>query len=120
MRRSKRSLEGELFISHQGSPGLDAGVAAWMGLDPKHLSKGQVLETPVVTCAHCQFVVVSNPLRTREREWCGHCDKYICDDCAKILHVTLRCQNFEHKVEAVMEEAEHGTSPLLITSLERT
>jgi len=36
-------------------------------------------EVPTLTCAHCNNVVVLNPLRKRQRSWCAPCDQYICD-----------------------------------------
>jgi len=40
-----------------------------------------VFESSTITCVHCNRVVVLNPNRTREREYCSLCDSYICDNC---------------------------------------
>lgn len=37
------------------------------------------LEMATLTCAHCNRVVVLNPLRQRERCSCRKCDAYVCD-----------------------------------------
>ena len=60
--RSKRAREGYLIIDERA-----AGV------------KGPPKEAATVTCAHCQAIVIINPLRTRQRNWCWNCDHYICD-----------------------------------------
>ncbi len=39
---------------------------------------------PTLGCKHCGGVVVLNPLRTRAREYCRLCDRYICDGCAAV------------------------------------
>lgn len=118
MRHSKRSLEGEILIDHRASPGLPPEFAVWMGVDPKLVAKGQVFEAPIFTCAHCQAGVIINPDRSRPREVCLKCGgKYICDECAAVMHHTLRCHSFARRLDQVREELEHGTSPLLLTKL---
>ena len=117
MRHSKRSLEGEIFIDHRASPGLSPEDALWMGVDPKLVAKGQVFEAPIITCSHCQAMVVINPDRQRGRERCAKCDKYICDECYAAMHITLECRNFDRRLDEVREEIERGTSPLLLTRL---
>ena len=115
MRFSKRSLEGELYIDHRASPGVSPEIAAWMGLDAGHVAKGQIVESAVVTCAHCQAVVVLRPDRTRERGWCAKCDKYLCDACTYQLHVTLECRNQERHFDELSDELERmGSSALLL------
>ena len=118
MRHSKRSLEGELLIDHRSSPGLPEECARFMGIDPKYVKAGATYESAIVTCSHCQVSVVMNPERTRERGWCPKCDKYLCDECAFIMHRTLECRNIE-KVFDDLDDlvARHGetavTNPLL-------
>jgi hypothetical protein len=81
MRHSKRSLEGYY-------------------LEDNRASGGQLREHPIVTCAHCQFQIVLNPGRTRDRDRCARCDKYICDGCALTMKITLECHNFQRQLDA--------------------
>ena len=37
------------------------------------------LELPTLTCCHCGRIVVLNPNRQRQRNWCMKCDHYVCD-----------------------------------------
>lgn len=39
------------------------------------------VEEATLGCPHCGTCVVKNPLRQRPREYCRHCDRYICDFC---------------------------------------
>lgn len=117
MRHSKRSLEGELLIDHRSSPGLSAEDAAWMGVAARDLGQGCLLEMAIVTCAHCSALVIHNPERTRPREWCSHCDKYICDDCALVLHLTLQCRSVNRRVDEWADAVAHGIPPALLPKL---
>lgn len=73
---------GYLTIDHRASPGFTPEVAQQLGLDPKQVAEGRVMEAATLTCSHCKCVVVKNPLRTRERPFCMKCYHYICDGCA--------------------------------------
>ena len=42
---------------------------------------GEKLEMPTLSCAHCNTVVILNPLRRRERGYCRKCHAYVCDVC---------------------------------------
>ena len=86
MRHSKRSLEGYYLIDDRASGGT-------------------LQEYPIVTCAHCQFQIVLNPGRTRDRDRCARCDKYICDGCAFTLKITLECRNFQRQLDQVEAHA---------------
>ena len=113
-RFSKRSLEGELLIDHSASPGLTPEQAAGFSVA---VAGGEVYESAINTCAHCQAMVVINPQRTRDRGYCAKCDKYLCDECGYRLHVTLTCDSVARRLDRAYEEAERGASPLLITKL---
>ena len=63
---SKRSQEGYLMIDHSASPGVPDAEGM-----PVRSGQG-MFEAPTVTCNHCQTVVVVNPMRNRERAWCGN------------------------------------------------
>lgn len=79
---SQRSREGYLMIDHRASPGLDEGLARYVGLDPTLAGEGKLLEAATLTCSHCKAVVVKNPLRVRERAQCAKCGwHYVCDFC---------------------------------------
>lgn len=79
---TKRSHEGELFVDHRASPGLTDEQAIKLGYAPGILGEGKVFEAPTMGCNHCGTVVVINPKRTRDRDWCSQCDMYVCDNCA--------------------------------------
>lgn len=64
--------EGYISVDHRASPGLP---------DNPLLGEGTLFEAATMHCAHCGTVVIMNPNRTRDREWCTQCDKYICDNC---------------------------------------
>ena len=114
--RSKRSHEGELLIDHRHSPGLSPErLTAPGGLA---VAGGELYESAVYTCSHCQFAVVINPERTRERAWCSGCDRYICDECDVRRRITLTCDSFERRLDQAADEIERfGNSPLLRTRL---
>lgn len=89
---------GYLIIDHRNSPGLPEEVALAMGLDPKLVGAGKILEASTVTCAHCKGTVMKNPLRTRERTYCPKCRdtsdnaRYVCDGCA----LEMRMPDYTH------------------------
>jgi hypothetical protein len=89
-RFSKKSLEGYLKIDHTagGAPRLDPGLVA--AFEHRHgplIGAGVegVFEAGTLTCCHCQAQMVVNPKRVRPRNWCGRCDRYVCDNAACIL-----------------------------------
>ena len=112
---SKRSLEGELLIDHRASPGLTAKDVA--GLDVPVVGAGQVFESATNTCNHCSALIVLNPLRTRDRQWCSYCDKYICDGCAAELKRTLRCNSVSSRLDELFEQIVRGVPDALHTKL---
>jgi len=75
-RHSLRSLEGYLQIDHRAAPSGTLLAPA-----------GSNFETSTITCSHCHSVQIFNPFRTRPREYCRSCDKYICDPCAGRLPI---------------------------------
>ena len=99
-RLSKRSLEGEIFIDHSASPGVTQAEIGDFGLA---VPKGDIYESAIYTCSHCQCMVVINPQRSRERGWCSKCDKYICDECAYRLNVTLQCEVIQRTIDQLYE-----------------
>jgi hypothetical protein len=84
------------------------------GYDPKLVREGKVYEAATLTCAHCgnawngcgTSVVIKNPLRTREREYCRLCDHYICDFCGIERQQTGYAHvPFKAKVDSALEKA---------------
>jgi predicted RNA-binding Zn-ribbon protein involved in translation (DUF1610 family) len=73
--------EGYIMVDHRASPGVsDEQARAW-GRPAGALGEGKLFETATMHCSHCGAVVIMNPGRTRDREWCTICDKYVCDQC---------------------------------------
>jgi len=109
MALSKKSYEGEIFVDHRASPGLTNEQAIKLGYIPDKLSEGKVFEAPTMSCNHCGTVVIINPKRTRDRDWCSHCDMYVCDNCAierklpDYVHKTYRQKIIEHATLALIQ-----------------
>jgi hypothetical protein len=92
----RKLREGALLIDHRNSPGL-------LGHD------GSIEERMTLTCAHCQYLVVLNPNRVRERPWCYSCDEYICDGCAyKVSTLNEPCCNINKQIDEVAETIIQG------------
>ena len=81
------------------SPGRVRGGKGYMMVDDR-ASGGQFQEMSTMTCAHCGTVVVLNPMRTRERGYCGKCHAYVCDNpvcnavCAPIEQRVILAQKY--------------------------
>ncbi len=91
---SLRRREGYLEINHRFSPGTS------------EVPGGTVLEAATITCSHCQTVLIVNPLRNRERGYCGKCDHYVCDGCEAVRVSTGECRTMA-KVFDELEKAVH-------------
>lgn len=101
---SKRSHEGYLLLDHRGTAGVSDADMVAMGL-PAGSGKG-LYESATYTCKHCQFTVLIEPKRTRERAYCRGCDHYICDACGVIRARTGACATIDRKVDELMAAAE--------------
>jgi len=101
--KSKRSHEGYILFDHSNSPGLPDDVARKAGL-PVGAGRG-LFEAPTITCSHCQTVLVINPLRNREREYCRKCDHYICDGCGAAIKAGGECKTMAQVFDEVCEDA---------------
>jgi hypothetical protein len=66
-----------------------------LGLDCPSVPGGIKMESPTITCAHCNTIVVLNPLRTRARGYCAKCDAYVCDNPA----CNAECKPFSMKLD---------------------
>lgn len=83
--RSKRSLEGYLLLDNRA-----AG--------------GRLVEQATLTCSHCHAIVVLNPERSRARNWCSGCDKYVCDN--PMCHA--KCVPLNKVLDSLQESALKG------------
>ena len=101
---SKRSHEGYLLIDSRFTPGFSDLEAIAAGL-PVGAGRG-VFEAPTYTCSHCQYVVVINPARNRERAHCRKCDHYICDACGAALALSGICRTFKQVIYEIQERAD--------------
>lgn len=68
------------------------------------VSGGRLLEVDTKTCAHCQTVIMMNPFRTKERNWCSKCDKYICDK----AECRIACEPIKELIDKAREAAIKG------------
>lgn len=80
--RTKRSREAYLLIDHRNSPGITPEFLHKNNLSGPAVGSGQSFESAMFNCCGCGADVILNPDRSRAREWCFACDKYMCDSCA--------------------------------------
>lgn len=93
---------GYLEIDHRATPAeLPPGT-------PRHF------EADTYTCSHCQYVVVMNPNRVRERYKCHGCNHHICDNCAAKMAAGEGCLPFAKLLEEKMEETARQVASGLI------
>jgi hypothetical protein len=105
--KRKQDNEGYLLIDHRNAgAGVPDDVMRLAGL-PAGAGRG-LFEAATITCNHCQKTWAKNPLRTRPREWCKHCDHYLCEECAAVLHATGSCRPYKAVVEEAYEAALNG------------
>ena len=79
---SKSTHEGELMVDHRASPGIPRAQAERMGVDPAAFGEGKLTHLRTLGCCTCRGVWIENPWRTRPRNHCVKCDRYMCDACA--------------------------------------
>jgi ribosomal protein S27AE len=96
---------GYLHIDHRDSPGLTPADVAHV---PGALAVpgGSVLERDVKVCSHCERGIVLQPLRTRDRGYCGKCNHYICDGCESIRVKTGECVPMRKIIDITQNHAE--------------
>ena len=106
---SKLSRQGELLIDHRNSPGISPEWAAARGLpqDTPIVGGGKTYETGLLSCSHCGADVIMNPQRTRDREWCMGCDRYICDSCGYLKKLGKRCMTLQQKLEELFVDTQN-------------
>lgn len=95
MTLSKRSHEGYLMLDHRASPGFTKEQAQKLGYRPEHVQEGKLFEAPTMGCHHCGTVVLINPDRKRDRAYCPHCDRYVCDNC----ELERKLPNYVHRTQ---------------------
>ena len=102
---SLRRHEGYYRIDQHG-PGIDPhpDLVAKFGEAPV-VGPGQVYECATQTCSHCGQVLILNPLRTRQRAYCGKCDRYLCDRCGLTNWITGRCEPLTALLDRLQNEA---------------
>jgi hypothetical protein len=71
---SLKRHDGELMIDNRAS-GLSI---------PSMPGMGSFVEVRTIGCIHCGGAWIENPLRQRPREYCRHCNRYMCDNCAAV------------------------------------
>lgn len=108
----QRDKEGVYTLDHSQTQGIPDATVMALGLPP---GAGQGLfEAPTYTCSHCQFVVVLNPKRNRDRAYCRGCDHLICDACGVVRAKTFACKTFKQVVDEILTQAERQADGLLI------
>jgi hypothetical protein len=70
----------------------------YLEVDDRPAGQGH-FEADTYTCSHCQFVVVLNPDRKRERYKCGGCHHHICDVCAAERVAGNPCKTMAQKID---------------------
>jgi hypothetical protein len=105
--------KGYLEVDHTASPGITPEQAALRG--GVAVGAGERFEADTSRCNHCQNIVILNPGRTRARESCTKCFRYICDACAATLHMTGICTPVAQQIDVIGEALVLGrAAPLMI------
>jgi len=99
---SKTELEGYLEIDHRESPGFTPEEAARAGRGTIPVPKNTRLQSATYNCCGCERMIVKNPLRERERNYCRQCDRYMCDNCSLSLKLTGRHVPYKKMLEEAM------------------
>jgi hypothetical protein len=86
------------------------GGKGWLLIDNRP-SGGKLEEFATMTCAHCGILKILNGLRTRPREHCDRCAKYICDSCKALGE----CNYYEESIELALMYPNQG--PFLLRGL---
>jgi hypothetical protein len=98
---SLRAHEGWMMIDNRNNSGV--GDEQILKLDlPLGAGRG-FKEFATYTCSHCNYVVVIEEKRTRERGFCRGCNQRICDPCVALKAQTLTCKTMSQVVEEALE-----------------
>lgn len=95
----KPRREGYLLVDHTFSPGITPEQLHAAGIQGPAVGADKKGEFSTLTCCHCNTVVILNPLRTRNRNYCAKCDQYVCDNPA----CNAGCMNFDKLLDFVQE-----------------
>jgi hypothetical protein len=102
---SLKQKAGYLYIDHTDSPGLTPADVAHIP-DALPIPGGSILERDVLVCSHCERSIVLQPLRIRDRGYCGKCNHYVCDSCETIRVKTGECVPMKKILDATQNTAE--------------
>lgn len=94
---------------HTARAGSYRGGGGYVRIDDP--ANDAVSEFETLTCSHCSAVRIKNPHRTRPRERCPRCSRYICDPCGKLYHATGQCLGTQEMLE--LAQAHPGQGPFL-------
>ncbi len=113
MSNSKLSKDGYLMIDHRATyMPVPEDVLRQCNLPPQ-AGKG-LFETRTYTCSHCEYIVIMNPERTRERAYCRGCDSYICDACGAKRALDFTCKTYKQIADELMQKAQKEESGLIL------
>jgi hypothetical protein len=74
-------------------------------------------EADTYTCSHCNYVVVLNPQRVRERYKCKSCNHNICDGCAAKAYAGEACLTMKQRVDEHLERVLRQPDPSPISAV---
>lgn len=118
MRHSLSSHSGYLIIDHKDSPGIKPeDIPERLRSSTQPVGAGQVYETDVQHCTHCQRAIVLYIVNKKNdiRDYCSYCHHYICRSCAKILKITGKCIPFKQVFDKANDQAQKGQ--IILTDL---
>jgi hypothetical protein len=96
--------EGYLLIDHRNSPGVSPELVRAGGVHIPTVGAGQMFESAVLACAHCQSILILNPNRTRPRGYCRKCDAYVCDNPQCNAECTPQAKTFDRMQEQAFRD----------------
>ena len=108
--RTLRSNEGYFLLDHRATDPVPDALVVAAGLPPG-AGRG-LFEAPTYTCSHCQFVVVMNPDRKRDRAYCRGCDHLICDGCGAARANGAACRTMKQVIDEILATAERQAAPV--------
>jgi hypothetical protein len=112
--KSLRQHEGYMLIDNRNNAGISDEQMIALGY-PVGAGRG-LYESATYTCSHCNFVVVMEPKRTRERGFCRGCNQRICDACEAVKAKTMMCKTMAQVIDETLDAVEHNrpVSPLVL------